>query len=101
MQPQIPERRDVWFKQSRTACVCFNRSKHCGRMRSKVGSRNEAVRSDCARISKRIGISPAVRRDLQLLTVEEFGSLEAKILEIQRMLGSLSQRVGAAVLARS
>jgi four helix bundle protein len=40
-------------------------------------------------------------RDLQLLTVEEFGNLEAKILEIQRMLASLSQRLGAAVLARS
>jgi four helix bundle protein len=40
-------------------------------------------------------------RDLQLLTLDEFKELEAKILEIQRMLASLSQRLGAAVLARS
>ncbi len=40
-------------------------------------------------------------RDLQLLTVEEFKDLEAKALEIQRMLASLAQRLGAAVLARS
>ena len=40
-------------------------------------------------------------RDLQLLTVEEFKDLEAKALEIQRMLASLAQRLGAALLARS
>jgi four helix bundle protein len=40
-------------------------------------------------------------RDLQLLTVDEFKDLEAKVFEIQRMLASLSQRLGAAVLARS
>lgn len=40
-------------------------------------------------------------RDLQLLTVEEFKDLEAKVLEIQRMLASLTQRLGASVLARS
>ncbi len=40
-------------------------------------------------------------RDLQLLTVDEFEKLEAKILEVQRMLASLSQRLGTAVLARS
>jgi hypothetical protein len=36
-----------------------------------------------------------------LLTVDEFEKLEAKILEVQRMLASLSQRLGTAVLARS
>jgi len=40
-------------------------------------------------------------RDLQLLTVEEFNDLDAKVLEIQRMLASLTQRLGAPVLARS
>jgi four helix bundle protein len=40
-------------------------------------------------------------RDLQLLTSEEFKDLEAKVLEIQRMLAALSQRLGAALLARS
>jgi four helix bundle protein len=40
-------------------------------------------------------------RDLQLLTVEEFKDLEPKVFEIQRMLASLSQRLGASVLARS
>ena len=40
-------------------------------------------------------------KDLQLLTAGEFKNLEAKIFEIQRMLASLSQRLGAAVLARS
>ena len=40
-------------------------------------------------------------KDLQLLTVDEFKDLEAKVFEIQRMLASLSQRLGAAVLARS
>jgi four helix bundle protein len=39
-------------------------------------------------------------RDLQLLTVEEFKDLDAKVLEIQRMLAALTQRIGAAVLAR-
>ena len=38
-------------------------------------------------------------RDLQLLTVEEFKDLDAKVLEIQRMLAALTQRIGAAVLA--
>ena|SRR5579864_8271309 len=40
-------------------------------------------------------------RDLQFLTVDEFKDLEAKALEIQRMLAALSQRLGAPVLARS
>ncbi len=40
-------------------------------------------------------------KDLQLVTVDEFKDLEAKVLEIQRMLAALSQRLGAAVLARS
>ena len=40
-------------------------------------------------------------RDLQFLAVGQFKDLEAKTLEIQRMLASLSQRLGAPVLARS
>jgi four helix bundle protein len=40
-------------------------------------------------------------RDLQFLTVDEFKDLEAKVLEIQRMLAALAQRLQASVLARS
>jgi four helix bundle protein len=40
-------------------------------------------------------------RDLRLLTVEEFEDLEAKTLEIQRMLAALTQRLGPPILARS
>ena len=40
-------------------------------------------------------------RDLGLLKVEEFTDLEAKVLEVQRMLASLSQRLKSGVLARS
>ena len=40
-------------------------------------------------------------KDLQLLTVDEFNDLEAKVFEVQRMLASLSQRLGTGVLARS
>ena len=40
-------------------------------------------------------------RDLQLLSVGEFEDLDAKVLEIQGMLASLTQCLGAAVLARS
>jgi four helix bundle protein len=40
-------------------------------------------------------------RDLQILSVEEFKDLEAKVLEVQRMLAALTQRLGASVLARS
>jgi len=40
-------------------------------------------------------------RDLGLLKVEEFTDLEAKVLEVQRMLASLSQRLKGGVLARS
>ncbi len=40
-------------------------------------------------------------RDLGFLTVTEFGNLEEKILEIQRMLASLVQRLQRPVLARS
>ena len=39
-------------------------------------------------------------RDLHFLTLEEFRDLDAKALEIQRMLASLAQRLGAPVLAR-
>jgi four helix bundle protein len=39
--------------------------------------------------------------DLQLLPVEEFKELEAKTLEIQRMLAAFTQRLGRPVLARS
>jgi hypothetical protein len=38
---------------------------------------------------------------LQFLTVDEFKDLEARILEIQRMLASLVQRLRRPVLARS
>jgi four helix bundle protein len=40
-------------------------------------------------------------RDLDLLTVEEFEDMEARVLEIQRMLAVLTNRLGAPVLARS
>ncbi len=40
-------------------------------------------------------------RDLQFLTPDEFIDLESKILEIQRMLAALSQRLQRPVLARS
>src|ERR1700757_2180957 len=40
-------------------------------------------------------------RDLGFLTVTEFGDLEAKTLEIQRMLAALIQRLGPPILARS
>jgi four helix bundle protein len=40
-------------------------------------------------------------KDLQLLTVEEFTELEAKVFEIQRMLASLVARVQRPILARS
>src|SRR5246127_2023898 len=39
-------------------------------------------------------------RDLQLLTVEEFKDLDAKVLEIQRMLAALTQRLEPPILAR-
>jgi four helix bundle protein len=40
-------------------------------------------------------------RDLQYLAVEEFTLLEATVLEIQRMLAGLTQRLGRPILARS
>ena len=40
-------------------------------------------------------------KDLQHLTVDEFKDLDAKVLEIQRMLASLARRLGPSVLARS
>ena len=40
-------------------------------------------------------------KDLGLLAVDEFSELEAKTLEIQRMLAALTQRLGPPVLARS
>jgi four helix bundle protein len=40
-------------------------------------------------------------KDLRLLSGEEFTDLEAKVLEVQRMLASLSQRLKGGVLARS
>jgi four helix bundle protein len=40
-------------------------------------------------------------RDLQFLTLGEFRCLEAQILEIQRMLAALSQRLQRPILARS
>jgi len=40
-------------------------------------------------------------RDLQFLPVEEFKGLEAKTLEVQRMLAALTQRLGRPILARS
>ena len=40
-------------------------------------------------------------RDLGFLAVDDFKDLEAKTLEIQRMLASLAQRLGPRVLARS
>jgi four helix bundle protein len=39
-------------------------------------------------------------RDLLFLTPDEFRNLEAKIMEIQRMLAALSQRLQRPVLAR-
>jgi four helix bundle protein len=40
-------------------------------------------------------------RDLHFLTAQECEELEAKVLEVQRMLASLVRRLGAPVLARS
>lgn len=40
-------------------------------------------------------------RDLKFLSPDEFSELEARILEIQRMLAALVQRLQATVLARS
>jgi four helix bundle protein len=40
-------------------------------------------------------------RDLQFLSADDFKDLEAKVLEIQRMLASFVQRLSVDVLARS
>ena len=40
-------------------------------------------------------------RDLRFLEADQFGDLEAKVLEVQRMLASLVQRLHGSVLARS
>jgi four helix bundle protein len=40
-------------------------------------------------------------KDLQLLAAAEFTDLEEKILEVQRMLASLVQRLQGSILARS
>jgi len=40
-------------------------------------------------------------KDLELLTVEEFTEVEAKVFEIQRMLASLVERLQRPILARS
>jgi four helix bundle protein len=40
-------------------------------------------------------------KDLRFLSADEFSDLEAKVLEIQRMLAALSQRLQLSVLARS
>jgi four helix bundle protein len=40
-------------------------------------------------------------RDLQLLGDDEFKNLEGKVLEVQRMLASLVQRLQTSVLAKS
>jgi four helix bundle protein len=40
-------------------------------------------------------------RDLQFLGADQFNDLEAKVLEVQRMLASLVQRLQGPVLARS
>jgi len=40
-------------------------------------------------------------RDLKLLTADEFKDFETKVLEIQRMLTALTQRLGRPILARS
>jgi four helix bundle protein len=40
-------------------------------------------------------------KDLRFLSVDEFKDLEAKTLEIQRMLAALTQRLGPPILARS
>ena len=40
-------------------------------------------------------------KDLGFLGADEFGSLEQKVLEVQRMLASLSQRLRGPALARS
>jgi four helix bundle protein len=40
-------------------------------------------------------------KDLQFLSSDEFRGLEEKILEVQRMLASLVQRLRGPVLARS
>jgi four helix bundle protein len=40
-------------------------------------------------------------RELQLLDNDEFKNLESKVLEVQRMLASLVQRLQASVLAKS
>lgn len=40
-------------------------------------------------------------KDLRFLTEQEFSALQTKVLEVQRMLASLVQRLEAPVLARS
>jgi four helix bundle protein len=39
-------------------------------------------------------------RDLSLLNIEEFENLESKVLEVQRMLAALSQRLKGGILAK-
>jgi len=40
-------------------------------------------------------------RDLEFISASEFNEMQPKLLEIQRMLASLAQRLGESVLARS
>jgi four helix bundle protein len=48
-----------------------------------------------------LGYHFLLARDLQLLDKDEFKNLEGKVLEVQRMLASLVQRLQASVLASS
>jgi hypothetical protein len=70
-------------------------------MRPKIGCRDETVCSNRPRLGNEVEYHLLLAKDLNLLTADEHKDLEAKVLEIERMLASLVQSLKVTVLASS
>jgi hypothetical protein len=97
----VPEGRDVRTNQSTAASGCLHRGEYCGGLRAKIRWRDEKISTNCAWSASELEYHFLLARDLQILDGDEFKDLEARVLEVQRMLASLVQRLQGCVLAKS
>jgi four helix bundle protein len=97
----LPKDENVRVNQSAPPCCGFGRSKlaeGCGRRADPEMRRFSQIARGSA---NEVEYHLLLARDLQFLSADDFEELEASVLESQRMLASLVQRLSADVLARS
>ena len=97
----LSEGRDVWTDFPDQASIGLNRREHRRGMRRRSDPEMRRFIQIARGSASELEYHLLLANDLHFLAVDEFATMELKILEIQRMLAALAQRLQRPVLART